>query len=83
MKREFTIDLKGARSARAIHSRIAAVLPVPSDYGRNYDALYDFLTEYASGWKLVFTHAGAAAAKLRQVCADAAADLGNLEIAFE
>lgn len=82
MKREFSIDLKGARSARTIHSRIAAALPVPPEYGRNYDALHDFLTEYASGWKIVFLHAGAAAATLRRVCADAAAELGDLEVVF-
>lgn len=82
-KREFTIDLKGIRVAKALHARLAEILPVPEGYGRNYDALFDFLTEYGSGLKVVFKNAKRAAATLRRVCADAAEETPGLEISFE
>ena len=82
MKKTFTIDLRGLRPARVLHAKLAEVLPVPADYGRNYDALYDFLTESGPGLKIVFTHAAAAPATLRRVCADAVAETPGLEITW-
>lgn len=82
MKQEFTIDLKGVRAASTLQRRIAAALPLPADYGRNFDALYDVLTEYGANWKITFLHAQTAPAALRTVCADAVAETPGLEIAF-
>ena len=81
-KREFTVDLKGLRIAKRLHAKLAEILPVPEGYGRNFDALYDFLTEHGTGMKLVFRNASQASDTLRQVCEDAAAETPGLEISF-
>lgn len=81
-KQAFTIDLGGVRQAKALHRKLAEVLPFPPDYGRNYDALHDFLTEFGPDLRIVFTHAASAPATLRRVCADAAAEAPGLEIEF-
>lgn len=82
MKQEFTIDLGGVRAASTLHRKLAAALPLPADYGRNFDALYDALTEYGSNWKITFVNAAAAPATLRTVCVDAMAETPGLEIHF-
>ena len=82
-KQEYRIDLKGVRSARALQAKLAAVLPFPEEYGRNLDALYDFLTEYGPRMKIVFANAKNAPAAFKEVCADAMANALGLEIAFE
>ena len=82
MKREFIIDLKGVRTSSALHRKLAASLPVADDYGRNFDALYDVLTEYGANWKITFVNATTAPAPLRAVCSDAVADTPGLEITF-
>ena len=71
----FIVDLAGVHDAESLHDALAAQLPLPAHYGRNLDAFYDVLTEYGANWRIVFRHAGAAAAGLRQVCADAAAQM--------
>lgn len=81
-KQEFTVDLTGVRLAKALHQRLADVLPVPAEYGRNYDALFDFLTEFGPNLRIVFTHAKSAPATLRRVCTDAMAETPGLEIEF-
>ena len=83
MRQEFVIDLKGATDAGAIQDALAANLPLPSDYGRNLDAFYDVLTEYGTGWRIIFRNAGRAAAPLRGVCRDAAVETPGLEVVFE
>lgn len=82
MKQEFTIDLKGVRSASGLHRKLVEALPLPADYGRNLDALYDVLTEYGADWKITFVNATAAPEPLRAVCTDAMADTPGLEIVF-
>ena len=60
----------------------AEVLPVPKGYGRNYDALYDYLTEYGPGLEIAFANASASFRTLRRVCADAADDTPGLKVVF-
>ncbi|MBQ6137344.1 MAG: barstar family protein [Kiritimatiellae bacterium] len=81
-KTEYRIDLKGVRSARALHARLDGALPFPEGYGRNLDALYDFLTEHGPRMRLVFSNARTAPASFRRVCADAVASAPGLEIVF-
>lgn len=81
-RKEFTIDLRGVRLAKTVHQKLAAALPFPADYGHNYDALHDFLTEFGSNLKLVFTHAKSAPETLRNVCEDAVSETPGLEIEF-
>ena len=83
MKQEYRIDLKGVRSARTLHARLAQTLPFPEGYGRNFDALFDFLTEYGPTMKIVFANSSTAPATLKRVCADAVENTPGLEIVFE
>ena len=82
-KESFVVELQGVGTAEALHAALAAQLPLPAHYGRNLDAFYDVLTECGANWRIAFRHAGAAAAGLRQVCADAAEETPGLEIVFE
>lgn len=82
-KESFVVELQGVDTPEALHAALAAQLPLPAHYGRNLDAFYDVLTECGANWRIVFRHAGAAAAGLRQVCADAAAEGAGAEIVFE
>ena len=68
VKKEFVIDLSGAHDAAALHTALAAGLPMPAHYGRNLDALFDVLTEYGAGWRIVFRGAGPEMEGLRAVC---------------
>ena len=81
-KREYRIDLGGVRSAMALHARLDGKLPFPEGYGRNLDALYDFLTEYGPRLRIVFENAKGAPASLKRLCADAVAGTPGLEIVF-
>ena len=54
MKKTYAIDLEGKSSPLALQRLFAAAVPVPRDYGRNLDAMYDVLTEYGGGWRLEF-----------------------------
>ncbi len=81
-KREYRIDIKGVRSARDLHGKLDGRLPFPEGYGRNLDALYDFLTEYGPGLKIVFERSKGAPASLRKLCADAMAETPGLEVVF-
>lgn len=81
-KQAFAIDLKGIRSLKALHRRIAETLPVPDGYGCNFDALYDFLTEYGPAFKIVFMNCSLSSPTFRQVCADAVEATPGLEISF-
>ena len=82
-KERFVVELQGVDTAEALHAALAAQLPLPAHYGRNLDAFYDVLTECGANWRIAFRHAGAAAAGLRQVCADAASEGAGVEIWFE
>jgi len=83
MKREFIVDLEGKSRPCALQRRLAAALPLPPDYGRNLDAMYDALTEYGGGWRVVFRNSANVPEGFRQVCMDAAADTPGLEIVFD
>ena len=82
-KESFVVELQGVDTPEALHAALVAQLPLPAHYGRNLDAFYDVLTECGANWRVAFRHAGAAAAGLRQVCADAAEETPGLEIVFE
>ena len=82
MKRTFVVDLEGKSRLCALQRRFAAAVPVPSDYGRNLDAMYDVLTEYGSEWRIEFRNSMNVPEMFRQVCMDAAADTPELEIVF-
>ena len=60
----------------------AAAVPVPQDYGRNLDAMYDMFTEYGNEWRIEFRNSVNVPEAFRQVCMDAAADTPGLEIVF-
>ena len=81
-KQEFVLELKGVRSLKALHRRIAETLPVPEGYGCNFDALYDFLTEYGSDFRIVVRNCSLASPTFRQVCADAVEATPGLEISL-
>lgn len=83
MKKTFVVDLEGKTRSCALQRRFAAVVPVPPDYGRNLDAIYDVLTEYGSEWRIEFRNSANAPEMFRQVCMDAAADTPGLEIVFD
>lgn len=83
IKKQYTVDLAGVRSAKVLHRKIAEALPVPKGYGCNYDALHDFLTEFGSGMEIVFVRASASFSVLRHVCDDAAGETPGLSIAFK
>ena len=83
MKKEFVIDLRGVRLAKTVHRKLAEALPFPADYGHNFDALFDFLTEYGADMKLVFKHAKQAPEVLARVCRNAAAATPGLDVVFE
>ena len=82
-KTEFVVDLAGVRDADALHDALAASLPLPAHYGRNLDALFDVLTEYGCGWRIVFRNAGEGLDGLREVCGDAMGETEGLEIVFK
>ena len=83
MKKEFVVDLEGKSRSCALQRRFAAALPLPPDYGRNLDAMYDALTEYGGAWRIVFRNAAQVPEMCRQVCMDAADDTPGLEIVFD
>ena len=83
MKREFIVDLEGKSRPCALQRRLAAALPLPPDYGRNLDAMYDALTEYGGEWRVVFRNSANVPEGFRQVCMDAAAYTPGLEIVFD
>lgn len=87
---KYEIDLRGVRSREQFHDRVAKVIPCPSCYGRNLDALYDVLTERCEAWELVFQNYGeyvrdmpGYAAALKELCEEAMEECPNLRIVFE
>lgn len=82
MKKEFVIDLKGVKGAKALQNAIAENLPVPEHYGRNLDAFYDVLTEYGADWRIVFLNAQRVGESFKAVCRDAKEATPGLEIVF-
>ena len=82
MKKTFVVDLDGKTRSCALQRRFAAAVPVPPDYGRNLDAMYDVLTEYGSEWRIEFRNSANAPKMFRQACLDAAAATPGREIVF-
>lgn len=83
MKKTYAIDLEGKSGASALQRRFAAAVPVPQDYGRNLDAMYDVLTEYGGEWRLEFKNSANAPEAFKQVCQDAVSGTPGLEISFD
>lgn len=86
----FVVDLNGVCDRKGLHDRIQEALPLPDYYGRNLDALYDTLTEFGSGWKVVFTGCGliteslpAYMDALKRLCRQAQEELEDLTVTFE
>lgn len=78
--REYSVDLADCVDEAEMHGRLADALPVPEDYGRNYDALHDFLCEYGVDMRLVVRNARFRT--LRRVCRDAMEETPGLEVVF-
>jgi len=76
------LDGRSMTTRAAAHDELARVLGFPAHYGRNLDALYDFLTEYGPRLRIVFENAKGAPASLKRLCADAVAGTPGLEIVF-
>lgn len=85
---EAVIDLEAAGSAEGFHLLIEEHLPVPGYYGRNLDALYDFLTSYFKPLKITFLNYDNASEKansrfyenLRRMCDKALSENENITI---
>ena len=56
MEKRFAIDLSGAETVADVHDALENALPMPDHYGRNLDALYDVLTEFADDWHIIIEH---------------------------
>lgn len=82
MKKTFVVDLEGKSRPCALQRRFAATVPVPPEYGRNLDAMYDVLTEYGGEWRIEFRNSTNVPEMFRQVCMDAVAGTPGLEIVF-
>ena len=87
--KEYQVDLTSVFNADEFHERIGEVVPLPSHYGKNLDALHDVLTE-SRDWKLTFTSTteaevtmGKYMASLRRMCKAAMEENPSLEVNFE
>ena len=72
--KEYQVDLTSVFNADEFHERLGEVVPLPSHYGKNLDALHDVLTE-SKDWKLTFSSTteaevtmGKYMASLRRMC---------------
>ncbi len=88
---ETVIDLNGLESVSELHDRLAAGLPVPEYYGRNLDALNDFLTSCFDPISITFENYEAASAggygrmfrNLKRLCDAAASENEKLSIIWK
>ena len=63
---DIRIDLTDVDTPAQARARLSEALPLPENRAWNLDALYDFLTERAVGWRVIFT--GCAGAEERLPC---------------
>lgn len=86
--REYFINFSTVTDTDSLHNKLQACLPLPNYYGRNWDALYDCLTEMGpavislSGLKWL-EPLGKAAELLPRVFRDAAAENPQLTLIWE
>ena len=86
---DIRIDLTDVDTPAQARQRLSEALPLPENKAWNLDALYDFLTERAAGWRVVFTGCAGAEERLpsymrslRRMCRDAEEEMPELYIAF-
>ena len=84
---EEVLDCGQIDSLSALHEALQALLPLPSHYGRNFDALYDCLTELSRPIRLEVQNLsqsalGRAGGVLKCVLSDAAACNPNFIVNF-
>ncbi|MBE5867826.1 MAG: hypothetical protein E7293_02560 [Lachnospiraceae bacterium] len=87
---KYTINLEGVVTRAEFHERICASLPCPHYYGKNLDAFYDLLTGHGEPWEITFSNTTALEQELpryfgalKELCAEAQEEKGNLVIIFE
>lgn len=86
--REYFINFSTVTDSDSLQDRLQACLPLPDYYGRNWDALYDCLTDMGpavitlSGLKWL-EPLGKAAELLPRVFRDAAEENKNLTLIWE
>ncbi len=84
---ERTLDCTQLDTLSLLHEALRALLPLPSHYGENFDALYDCLTELSHPVRLEVQNLsqsalGRAAGVLRRVLADAERNNPNFDVVF-
>ena len=85
---DIRIDLTDVDTPAQARARLSEALPLPENRAWNLDALYDFLTERAVGWRVIFTGCAGAEERLpsymrtqQRLCQDAEAETPELYIA--
>ncbi len=86
---DIRIDLTDVDTPAQARARLSEALPLPENRAWNLDALYDFLTERAVGWRVIFTGCAGAEERLpsykryqQRMSQDAEAETPELYIAF-
>lgn len=82
-----TLDCGQLDTLSALHGALRALLPLPSHYGENFDALYDCLTDLSQPVRLEVQNLyqgglGRGTAVLRRVLLDAAERNPNFTVVF-
>ncbi len=84
------IDLSGIKTREQFHTTIVENLACPPYYGRNFDALYDILTDYNENLELSFegfadfSHDLPGCGRtLQELCEDAMRENPLLHITFQ
>ena len=65
---DIRIDLTDVDTPAQARARLSEALPLPENRAWNLDALYDFLTERAAGWRVVFTGCAGAEERPEKIC---------------
>ena len=86
--KDYQVDLTSVFNADEFHERLGEVVPLPSHYGKNLDALHDVLTE-SKDWNLTFANTteaevtmGKYMASLRRMCKAAMEENPSLQVNF-
>ena len=87
---EYIVDLVDVRTVEEIHDRLMEWLPLPDYYGRNLDALHDFLTEQGEPAEITFlvdnitnSQLNDYIRRLKILCEDAQAENENLSFYWQ